>query len=115
MRYLLAFLWKHNFFFLFVALELLAFMLMTNSRNYQGAVIINATSELTGGLNSASSNIGNYFSLKRANQQLLQENTELLQNQLDSAHVIFNVQPVSYVRPIAINRHWLAVQRINNH
>jgi len=84
MRYLLAFLWKHNFFFLFVVLELVAFMLMTNSRNYQGAVIINATSEFSGGLNSASANIRNYFSLKKSNQQLLQENTSLLQNQSGS-------------------------------
>lgn len=84
MRYLIAFLWKHNFFFLFVTLELVAFMLMTNSRNYQGAVIINATSEFSGSLNSASANIGNYFSLKKSNQQLLQENTNLLQNRLSS-------------------------------
>ena len=80
MRYLLAFLWKHNFFFLFVALELLAFILMTNSKNYQGSVIINATSEFTGGINNTATNIGNYFSLNKANEQLLKENTKLLQN-----------------------------------
>lgn len=84
MRYLIAFLWKHNFFILFVILELVAFILMTNGRNYQGAVIINTTSEFTGGLNSASDNIKNYFSLKKSNQQLLQENTNLLQNQASS-------------------------------
>ncbi len=84
MRYLLAFLWKHNFFLLFILLELIAFALITNSKNYQGAVIISATSEFTGSLNSASTNLASYLNLNQANQLLLEENTDLLQNQSSS-------------------------------
>lgn len=84
MHYLLAFLWKHNFFFLFILLELVAFALITNSRNYQGAIIISATSELTGNLNLASTNLANYLNLNEANQLLLEQNTKLLQNQSSS-------------------------------
>ena len=53
MRYLIAFLWKHSFFFLFVFLECIAFLLMINSQNYQGTVIINSTNQFTGTLNTA--------------------------------------------------------------
>ncbi len=77
MRYLIAFLWKHSFFFLFVFLECIAFLLMINSQNYQGTVIINSTNQFTGTLNTIYTNITDYFSLRKSNQQLLEENTKL--------------------------------------
>ena len=81
MRYLIAFLWKHSFFFLFVFLECIAFMLMINSQNYQGSVIVNSTNQLTGSINVIYTNISDYFSLKKSNNQLLAENTFLLNSQ----------------------------------
>lgn len=84
MRYLIAFLWKHSFFFFFVFLECIAFMLMVNSQNYQGAVIINSTNQLTGSINNISSTIVDYFLLQKSNKQLLNENTFLLNNQKSS-------------------------------
>ncbi len=85
MRYLIAFLLKHSFFFLFVFLECIAFILMINSQNYQGAVIINSTNQLTGSVNSIYSNITDYFSLRKSNKELLDENTLLLNKQQNSA------------------------------
>lgn len=84
MRYLIAFLWKHSFFFLFVLLECIAFILMVNSQNYQGAVIINSTNQITGSINSISSTIVDYFQLRKSNNKLLQENTFLLNSQQNS-------------------------------
>ncbi len=84
MRYLIAFLWKHSFFFLFVFLECIAFMLMVNSQNYQGSVIINSTNQITGSINSISSDIVDYFQLRKSNKRLLDENTLLLNNQQSS-------------------------------
>lgn len=84
MRYLIAFLWKNSFFFLFVFLECIAFMLMINSQNYQGAVIINSTNQFTGTVNSISSDIVDYFQLRKSNKRLLDENALLLNNQESS-------------------------------
>jgi len=87
MRYLIAFLWKHSFFFLFVFLECVAFMLMINSQNYQGTVIINSTNQITGSINNISSNIVDYFMLRKSNDKLLEENTFLLNSQKTSFSV----------------------------
>jgi rod shape-determining protein MreC len=57
---------------------------MINSNNYQGTVIINSTNQFTGTLNTTYSNIYDYFSLKEANDQLLKENTKLL-NQIKNS------------------------------
>jgi len=72
MRYLIAFLWKNSFFFLFVFLECIAFILMINSQNYQGAVIINSTNQITGSINNMSSNVVDYFQLRKSNNKLLE-------------------------------------------
>ncbi len=77
MRYLLAFLRKNNIFFLFIFLEIIAFMLMLNGKNYQSSVIINSTSQISGSLNNTYTNIIDYFELKKTNDLLVQENTYL--------------------------------------
>lgn len=84
MRYLIAFLWKNSFFLFFVFLEIIAFVFMINSQNYQGTVIINATNQLTGSVNSIYSEVADYFSLRKSNSQLLYENSNLLNNQTNS-------------------------------
>ena len=80
MRYFFAFLRKNNIFFLFIFLEIIAFILMANSKNYPGSVILNSTSELTGSLNKNYTNIVEYFELKKINRLLIEEN-EFLKSQ----------------------------------
>lgn len=87
MHYFFAFLRKNNVFFLFVFLEIIAFILMTKSINYSGSVILNSTSQLSGSLNKNYSNIIDYFELKKTNRILVEEN-ESLKNQRFS--VIFS-------------------------
>lgn len=59
-------------------------MLMINSQNYQGSVIINSTNQITGSINSISSDVVDYFQLRKSNKQLLDENTFLLNSQESS-------------------------------
>lgn len=73
MRYFFAFLRKYNIFFLFIILEAIAFILMANSQNYHGSVIIKSTSQFSGLLNSTHTNILDYFELKKLNKSLMQE------------------------------------------
>lgn len=84
MRYLIAFLWKHSFFFLFVFLECIAFIFIINSHKYQSSVIVNTTNQLTGSVNDIYSDVNNYFSLHKSNRQLLEANTQLLNQQSNS-------------------------------
>ena len=79
MRHILAFIWKHNFFFLFLALEILSVLLLVNKSYYQRAVITNLTDGFTGSINSTYSSITGYFYLKQENDRLSAENAILWQ------------------------------------
>lgn len=42
-------------------------------------------------------------------------NTALVNNQINSLSVVFNIQPVTNVQTLAVNRQWLVSQSIGNH
>ncbi len=77
MRNLLAFFLKHQFFSLFVILEIISFALLTHSYSYQRMLRFNAASDISGGLYESYHNITAYFHLKEKNRQLLAENARL--------------------------------------
>ncbi|GAP43924.1 rod shape-determining protein MreC [Lentimicrobium saccharophilum] len=77
MRHILAFIWKHNFFFLFLLLEVVSIVLIANKSFYQRSVLSNATDRVTGGIFTTWSGITSYFSLKQENQRLAEENARL--------------------------------------
>jgi len=83
MRTLIAFLRKHQFFTLFLLLEMLAFSMLVNSYSYQRTISFNAANDLTGGIFSAFSNLTDYLTLRKQNEQLLEENSKL-RNQLQA-------------------------------
>lgn len=80
MRHILAFIWKHNFFFLFLVLEILSIVILVNRSYYQRAVITNLTDRFTGSVNSTYSSVTGYFYLKQENDRLAAENSMLWQN-----------------------------------
>jgi rod shape-determining protein MreC len=84
MRSLFAFLWKYQFFVLFVILELLSILMLVNSYSYHKSLAFNSTNDLTGGVLEIQSGITDYFSLKKVNKDLLQENTVLRHQQVSS-------------------------------
>ncbi len=77
MRNLFAFLLKNYFFFLFLFLEIIASALIVNNNYYQRSVVINATNEFTGSVRSVFNSVNDYFSLKKANKVLSEENAAL--------------------------------------
>jgi len=77
MRNLLAFLFKYHFFFLFILFETLSFILISNHSYYQRASIINTSNTLTGSVFESYNSVVTYFSLKKTNQQLADENASL--------------------------------------
>ena len=74
---LLAFLRKYQFFALFVTLELVSFLLLANSYSYHRALQFNAVNDLSGDLFSNLNDIESYFSLKKENEKLLEENARI--------------------------------------
>lgn len=76
MRNLFAYILKQYFFFLFILLEIIAFSFIFQN-NYQRATFLNSTGTAVGSVLSTFSDISGYFSLKKANESLIGENTRL--------------------------------------
>jgi len=78
MHYLLYFLRKHYFYFLFLALEILSLVLLFNFNAYQNSAVSDVSSGFSGSVMNISSNISQYFSLARVNRILAEDNSRLL-------------------------------------
>lgn len=86
MRRLFTYIIRYNFIFLFLILEVLSFVLIIQN-NYQRASFFKASNSLTGSVLSISSNITEYFSLRRTNVELARENRTLRQ-ELGSSFIL---------------------------
>lgn len=77
MRNLLLFIWKNNFFFLFILLESISLALVVNNNLYQRANFINSSNYTAAAILQSYSNVTDYFSLKDKNKSLAEENAKL--------------------------------------
>jgi len=75
-RQLFAFILKNHFFFLFILLEIFAFSLIVRN-NYQRATFLNSSGKITGTIYNTTNNIAEYFTLRKANNELVEENAQL--------------------------------------
>lgn len=80
MRSLLNFIYKYNYFILFVLLECLSFILIIQYNNYQNAFFVNSSNKFAGGVYKTTHNISQYFGLKKVNTELTQEVLKLKNN-----------------------------------
>jgi len=76
MRQLFAYILKQYFFFLFILLEIISFSLIVQN-NYQQAIFFNSSNKLTGTVFNTFTNITEYFTLRKANNVLVEENAYL--------------------------------------
>jgi rod shape-determining protein MreC len=77
MRNLIFFIYKYYVFFLFFALEVVAFIIIYRFNNYQKASFVNYTTGVTSSFYTAVSNTNEYFNLRRVNDSLQIENARL--------------------------------------
>ena len=84
MRNLIIFIGKHHFALLFVVLEIIAFTLIINNSYYQQTVFLSATNNLTGKFYRSVDDITSYFSLKKTNKLLAEENARLRSAEVNS-------------------------------
>ena len=69
---------RYNFVFLFLILEVLSFVLIIQN-NYQRASFFSTSNSITGAVHGITSDISEYFTLRKTNQELARENRELRQ------------------------------------
>ena len=117
MRNLFAFLWKYQFVILFFILEVFSLVLLVNSYSYHKSVAFRITSEFSGKIYSAYSDITDYFSLKQQNERLAAENANL-RNQLKSSFLVSDTSTIfidSLYRAIPAKVISSSVNRPNNY
>lgn len=77
MRNLFLFLWKYNFFILFLLLEVLCTYLIVQNNNFQRAAFINSTNKVAAKINGLVSSITEYINLRTVNDALSRQNAAL--------------------------------------
>jgi rod shape-determining protein MreC len=77
MRNLLAFFLKHQFFSLFIILEIIAFVMLTYSFSYPRMLRFQVINDVSGTIFSDYHAVIGFFNLKEKNRQLLEENGRL--------------------------------------
>lgn len=79
MRNLFRFIIRYYFFFLFLLLETVAVLMVIQHQHFQRAFFASSANLLAGNFYRMTSGVHDYFSLRRVNQQLAEENARLLE------------------------------------
>lgn len=90
MRNLVLFIWKHYFFFLFLLLEGFCIYLVVQNSYYQKASFVNSANNISANILQTSTNVEQYFYLKKENENLAKENAELRSHILSSYDISIN-------------------------
>jgi rod shape-determining protein MreC len=77
MRSLFLFLWRYNFFILFLVMEALSFFLIVRNSNFHHASYFNSTNAMAAKVNGTVSAITEYINLSKANEALSRENAAM--------------------------------------
>ncbi|MBA4241046.1 MAG: rod shape-determining protein MreC [Sphingobacteriaceae bacterium] len=78
MKNLLNFLYKNNFFFVFLFLEIICFFIMVKNNGYQGSSILNSSNKVSAEIYKVEASTKEYLLLKDENERLAKMNTFLL-------------------------------------
>lgn len=97
MRNLLNLIYKYHYFLLFVFLQVICFLLISNNRSVQSTAILNSTNAVSSNLYNAVSNSKEYLSLKDENDKLAKENATL-RNLLKSSYDILDQRSPDFMK-----------------
>lgn len=97
MRNLLNLIYKYHYFLLFIALQVLCFLLILNNRSAQSTAILNSTNAVSSNLYNAVANSKEYLSLKEENDKLAKENATL-RNLLKSSYDILDQRSPEFLK-----------------
>ena len=121
MENLIRFFQRFSALLLFIALEVVAIVLMVNYNNYHLSVFMNSSNAVTGGLYQVTSGVTGYFGLAGKNEGLSAENTrlknenQLLRKQLAALSVTkVKAAVVDSTAPVEEQYHYISAKVINN-
>lgn len=77
MKNLIRFIYRNNFFFVFLILEVICFFLLTGNNGYQGSSLINSSNKLSASIYATAAETKEYLLLKDENERLARENATL--------------------------------------
>lgn len=77
MQQIIRFIEKYRYFILFLLLEFIALFFTIQSHSYHRSKFINSANSITGGIYKKANSINEFFSLKKENQRLSEENAHL--------------------------------------
>lgn len=77
MNNIFKFLYKNNYFFIFLVLEIICIVIISNNKGYQGSKFINSANSVSANVYQISSNTKEYLQLKEENDRLAFENNYL--------------------------------------
>ena len=86
MRTLFLFLWRYNFFLLFLLLESLCIYLIVANNNFHRSAFINSTLSFSTSVQGTLDSFRSYINLKESNKKLLDENA-YLRSLIPSAYI----------------------------
>lgn len=78
MKNLLNFLYKNNFFFVFLFLEFICILILIKNNGYQGSSLLNSSNKISAKVYTVESSTKEYLLLKDENERLAKMNTYLL-------------------------------------
>src|SRR5690554_7206902 len=114
MRNFIRFLLRYHLFFLFLFLETISFYLLVNYNHHHRQTFLNSSGRFAAGVLQISSTFSDYFSLKRANEELSRENA-FLRSQLPSPEHFEADQPFGPGQaPATLNYLFRPARVINN-
>lgn len=114
MRNFIRFLLRYHLFFLFLFLETISFYLLVNYNHHHRQTFLNSSGRFAAGVLQISSTFSDYFSLKRANEELSRENA-FLRSQLPSPEHFEADQPFGPGQaPTTLNYLFRPARVINN-
>ena len=91
MESLLAFIKRNNYVFVFLLLEILAIIFISQNSNYQGSKIVGVGNVVAGRCYGTIAKVGDYFGLRLENELLAAENAQL-RAQLESSYISYNMR-----------------------
>lgn len=77
MKNLISFIYRNNFFFVFLILEVICFLLLTRNNGYQGSSLINSSNKLSASIYATAAETKEYLLLKDENERIARENATL--------------------------------------
>ncbi len=115
MERLFYFFYQYRAFFTFLALELFASWLIVQNNQYQSTKFFNSSNRLAANIIGTTQGIKEYFSLRRINEELANENAELRTKLEQRNQSLYTLEVRERQDPAIINRfEYISAKVINN-